>query len=263
MRIIHLSDLHFGTEIPQLVKSLDLHIRETPADLIIVSGDFTQVGSSEEFILARDFINSFGLPAFCVPGNHDIPRYGVTERFLNPYQKYRRYVGQNLEPVFDNGAVCIAGINTARRILPHWNWAHGAINQEQLDHLRSIYDQSKAPVRICVMHHPIHKVKDQNFKTIVYGGARALEEIKTMKIDLVLTGHVHHASATSFEHEGHRTVFLSASTALSRRLRQSANGYNVITIADNKLTIDMFSYKDELFSPLETITHDITAKYKT
>lgn len=263
MRIIHLSDLHFGTEIPELVKSLDLHIRETPADFMIVSGDFTQIGSREEFILARNFINSFDIPVLCVPGNHDIPRFDMTERLLNPYSKYRQYICDDLTPVFQSDHVCIAGINTARRILPHWNWAHGAISKAQTDRLHTIYEQSKAPIRLCVMHHPLHKVKDQHFKTIVYGGDRALEEIKKMKVDLVLTGHVHHASATTIEYEGHRTIFLSASTALSRRLRQSANGYNVITIQEETLKIEMFTYKDNSFSPLETITHDLSAVFSS
>lgn len=257
MRILHLSDLHFGTEMPELVKSLDLHIRATPADLIIVSGDFTQVANEEEFILARNFINSFGLPVFCIPGNHDIPRYNFAERMLDPYKKYKHYMNENLEPVLENTQVCIAGINTARRILPHWNWAHGAIAKSQTEKLKQIYDASKAPFKICVMHHPIHKAKDLEFNTIVYGGDKALDEFKKMKVDLVLTGHVHHASVTSLEYDGHRTLFLSASTALSKRLRQSANGYNVITLEDNTLKIEIFAYKDRLFNPLETITHDL------
>ena len=87
MRIIHLSDLHFGTEIPDLVKALALHIRQRPADLIIVSGDFTQIGSGDEFRLAHDFVHSFGIPVFCVPGNHDIPRFGLLDRLMHPYAR--------------------------------------------------------------------------------------------------------------------------------------------------------------------------------
>ncbi len=255
MRIIHLSDLHFGTETPALVQSLSNHMRETPADLLIVSGDLTQIASNREFAQARDFLNNCGLPVFCVPGNHDIPRYDFWERMSDPYRRYRRYISPDLEPVLETPQACIAGINTARRILPHWNWAHGAVSAAQLTKLRKTYEDTQALVRICVMHHPAHKIADGNFKTIVYGGVRALAELGAMKVDLVLTGHVHHAAATLVEYGDHHTMFLSASTALSRRIRKSANGYNVITIDGPALHIQMFSYQDNNFSLLNTVTH--------
>lgn len=257
MRIIHLSDLHFGTETPALVQSLSQHMRETPADLLIVSGDLTQVASHGEFAQARTFLHSCGLPVFCVPGNHDIPRYDLLERMTDPYRRYRQYITPDLQPVLETPQVCIAGINTARRMLPHWNWAHGAVSRAQLEKLRATYEATQAPVRICVMHHPAHRIADGNFKTIVYGGARALQELGAMKVDLVLTGHVHHAATTLVEYGDHHTMFLSAATALSRRLRKSANGYNVITIDGQSLHIQMFSYQGNIFSLLNTVTHSI------
>ncbi len=257
MRIIHLSDLHFGTEMPALVEALTQHVRETPADLLIVSGDLTQIASHAEFKQARAFLDSLGLPIFCVPGNHDIPRYDILERMCAPYRRYRRYINPNIQPTLETPQACIAGMNTARRILPHWNWAHGAIAERQLKELQKIYQDTQAPVRICVMHHPIHKIADGNFRTIVYGGTRALEAFGEMKIDLVLTGHVHHAATTLVEYDNHHTMFLSASTALSRRLRKSANGYNVITIEGQSLHIEMHSFQDSAFRLLHAVTHSI------
>lgn len=257
MKIIHLSDLHFGTETPELAAALARHIAKTPADLLIVSGDLTQIASHSEFRQAQHFLQSLGLPVFCVPGNHDIPRYHLFERLSDPYRRYRRYINEDLQPILETPQACIAGINTARRLLPHWNWAHGAVSAAQCQKLRATYETTPAPVRICVMHHPVHKIAGGDFKTIVYGGARALKAIGDMKVDLVLTGHVHHAAATLMEHGDHHTMFLSASTALSRRLRQSANGYNVITIEGQSLHIQIFSYQDHSFTLLHTVTHSI------
>lgn len=257
MRIIHLSDLHFGTETPELVTSLSQHMRETPADLLIVSGDLTQIASHAEFKQARDFLNGCGLPVFCVPGNHDIPRYDLWERLRDPYCRYRQYINHDLQPVLETPQACIAGINTARRILPHWNWAHGAVSSAQLQKLSVTYEATQAPVRIGVMHHPAHKIADGDFKTIVYGGVRALKALGAMKVDVVLTGHVHHAATTLVEYGDHHTMFLSASTALSRRVRKSANGYNVITIEGQSLHIQMFSYQDRSFGLLNSVTHSI------
>lgn len=256
MRIIHLSDLHFGTEMPELVESLSRHIRETPAHLIVVSGDLTQIASHEEFHRARDFIRSFDTPLFCVPGNHDIPCYNLIERMTAPYRRYRRYISADIAPVLKTPDFCMAGINTARRILPHWNWAHGAVSSRQLQHVRNSFEASGAPLRLCVMHHPVHEVANQDFRTIVFGGTHALNALGEMKVDLVMTGHVHHATATVVEHGNHRTMFLGASTALSRRLRQSANGYNAVTIENGRMAIEMFSYRDRNFVLQDTIRHE-------
>lgn len=255
MRILHLSDLHFGTELPGLVENLSARLKEIPADLLIVSGDFTQVGSAAEFSQARRFLDSLEIPFLCVPGNHDIPRYSLLERLRHPYTRYQQAICDDLMPVYNKNDVCIIGINTARRILPHWNWAHGAISRAQLDEIENIYKTCTARVKILVMHHPVLKAQNVNFNTIVFGGAYAIERLRTMDINLVLTGHVHHASLTTMQSvNSHDTLFLSASTALSTRLRgSSANGYNVITIHDDKMTIEPFSYQENRFDPLKTV----------
>lgn len=258
MRLIHISDLHFGTEIPALVQSLRDHVMATPADVVVVSGDMTQVASHTEFKRAYDFLHSLDLPLFCIPGNHDIPRYNLVERFADPYGRYQQYFGGDMMPILLSDNVCMIGINTARPILPHWNWAHGAISRRQLQALKHYYEQHPHKVRVCVMHHPLQTTMDENFKNIIYGRAEALQEIGDMGIDLVLTGHVHHAAATFMDFGQHRTVFLGASTALSRRTRRSANGYNVIDIANDVITMKIYSFQNEKFDLLENITHTIT-----
>ncbi|HEY0901790.1 MAG TPA: metallophosphoesterase [Micavibrio sp.] len=257
MRLIHISDLHFGTEIPELVASLRAHIKATPADMVIVSGDMTQVASHDEFTRAQDFLHSLGMPLFCIPGNHDIPRFNFWQRLTDPLGRYQRYFGAELTPVWQQGPVCIAGINTARPILPHWNWAHGAVSAQQLKQLARIYDNAHDRVRVCVMHHPLQTTMDHHFKNIVYGRARAIDALARMRVDLVLTGHVHHAAATFMDFEDHRTVFLGASTALSRRIRRSANGYNVIDIDAAEINMHIYSFQQQKFDLLETITHPL------
>lgn len=248
MKIIHLSDLHFGTEIPGGADALRKDIQKHNPDLIIVSGDFTQIANSAEFAAASAFLKSLQFPVFSVPGNHDIPRHHLNERFFNPYKKYKRFINPDLSPTHTSGDICIAGINTARRILPHWNWANGAISHAQLDWLNDVFTGSGARIRICVMHHPIHKAEGNPLKTVVFGATQALETIKKLKVDLVLTGHVHHASITTIDNDGHKTVFLSASTALSKRQRTQTHGYNVITFENQGFTIDIYLHKNDGFT---------------
>ena len=252
MRIVHLSDLHFGTEETAVVDALKTVIMRASPDLVVVSGDVTQVGSGTEFRAANDFLESLEAPVLVVPGNHDIPRYNLWQRFTNPYRRYRRHIGEELCPVYEAGNVVVVGLNTARRALPHWNWANGAISNDQLDMLENVYEESAARYRVCVFHHPIHDMVNAPLDTVVFGARRAQEALRRLKVDVVLTGHVHHASLTTLGDDGHKTVFLSASTALSSRLRGQENGFNVIEICNNDIEVQVFSKGRRGFEVMES-----------
>lgn len=254
MRIIHLSDLHFGTEEDFLVGELQEAIEDKEPDIVVISGDFTQIGSASEFARAQEFLQKLSTPVFCVPGNHDLPRYNIIERFFAPYKKYRKHIDASLFPVLNTKDAIIAGVNSARRILPHWNWANGAISHAQLRHLDTtfkIYDKNKTKRRVCVFHHPVHKALNAPLDTVVFGARSALECLEALEVDLVLTGHVHHASVTTLGDVHHKTVYLSASTALSSRLREQQNGFNVIELGGEEMEISVYSYEGSSFKCIE------------
>ena len=211
--------------------------------LVVISGDFTQVATENEFKKAQSFIQELGVPVFCVPGNHDVPRYNLADRFLYPYRKYKDFISTDLSPVLTQDNFIIAGLNTARRALPHWNWANGAISSAQLVKLDQYFKNEKHKFSICVMHHPIHKAAESPLKVKVFGAQCAIDKIHELEIDLVLTGHVHHASITVVKN----TVFASASTAISHRLRTQENGFNVIDFEGDIFEISHFVYNGEGF----------------
>lgn len=243
MRFLHLSDLHFGTEEGDIVKHLNAAIALIEPDLIIISGDFTQIANVKEFKRAHEFIKNLPASVFCVPGNHDISRYNWIERFFNPYKKYKKFISPNLLPVLTGDQFVMAGINTARPILPHWNWANGSISQSQLAHIQNLFTDERGKYRICAMHHPIHKAEKAPLKVTVFGAHAAMQTIHDLQIDLVLTGHVHYASITVVQN----TVFASASTAISRRLRSQENGFNVIDFNTDYFEISHFVYDGKGF----------------
>lgn len=242
MKIIHLSDLHFGTESEALVNGLVGAIASLKHDLVIVSGDFTQIGIDHEFKTARDFMANLPAPTFCVPGNHDVPHYNLWHRIISPYKKYQEYVIDNLSPLIENPQVIILGLNSARGILPHWNWANGALSGSQRQRVKEVFRAEEQRWKICVFHHPIHKQLETPLDVTVFGAKEMLSVIREQEVDLVLTGHVHHASLTTIGDEKHQTVYLSASTALSSRRRKQENGFNVITLLDSEMVIDMYKF---------------------
>ncbi len=258
-KIIHLSDLHFGTESSAVVDALLNAIIAISPDYIMISGDFTQIGSEKEFRAAHDFLQKLPCPVFCVPGNHDVPARNLPERFGKPYAKYQKYITQNLSPVFVNEHIVIAGINSARRILPHWNWANGAISSEQRQYLKTIFAPDEPRWTLCMFHHPIHKVDDMPLDVTVFGRKKTLQTIQDLKIDIVLTGHVHHASITTRGDNTHQSVYISASTALSSRKRGQENGFNLITLGERDMIIDIYTLQNQGFSVSKTFQQTKTS----
>ena len=249
MKIVHLSDLHFGTETDELSKDLLESVQDEKPEMVIISGDFTQIASTEEFIKAKTFIKKLEKPVFAVPGNHDVPAFDIPERLLTPYKKYKSHIHQDLNPTHRASQVDIIGLNSARRALPHWNWANGAISNTQRRAVTNFFaDTGTEKFRICVLHHPIHKIADMPISVTVFGRKRTLECLHNAKVDLVLTGHVHHAAVDMIGDAEHQTAFVSASTALSSRKRGQENGYNVIEFDNDQTTIKLLKHDGRIFA---------------
>lgn len=259
MKIIQLSDLHFGTEEDSSVEQLKAAIADMAPDMVIVSGDFTQSATTHEYKNAKHFMDALPCPTLSVPGNHDIPGFDLWERFMRPYDKYKTYIDDNLCPFFENDQVVILGLNSARRMLPHWNWANGAISAEQINMLHSRIQEDEDRWTILVLHHPIHKIDEMPLDVTVFGGKKAMRAIEDHNIDLVLTGHIHHASVTTRGDQDHQTTYISASTALSSRLRDQENGFNVIDLDERSYNLSVYTLGNGAFTCSQSINKQKTS----
>tara|TARA_R110002020_G_scaffold5761_4_gene23607 strand:+ start:72 stop:896 length:825 start_codon:yes stop_codon:yes gene_type:complete len=251
LRLIHLSDLHFGHHDADLADSLLADIQRNAPDLIVVSGDFTQVGSRAEFEVAQAFLEALPAPVFAVPGNHDVPARNLALRFADPYRHYRRHIAQDLEPFLDTQGIAIAGLKTSRRFRLGLNWAHGSISAHQLEALETRFAGS-APesLRIVVAHHPLLQpdVAMARPMRLVRRADEALACFARLGVRLVLSGHFH----MSYVREHHvltgetegplqaaaaPIMVLQAASAISTRLRDHANAYNLVDIADGAIAV--------------------------
>src|SRR5205814_7363149 len=82
--------------------------------MVAISGDLTQRAKRHEFAAAKAFLARIPFPQLVVPGNHYIPLYDLGRRFLRPLNRYRRYITENLSPLFVDDELAVLGVNTAR-----------------------------------------------------------------------------------------------------------------------------------------------------
>ena len=76
MKILHVSDLHFGPPyLPRVGEALIDIAASIAPDVVVVSGDLTQRAKPEQFEEAARFIGRLpDVPRIVVPGNHDVDR---------------------------------------------------------------------------------------------------------------------------------------------------------------------------------------------
>lgn len=231
MRLIHLSDLHFGALSPGLEAPLAARVRALAPDLIVVSGDLTQRARAGQFAAARAFLADLGAEVIAVPGNHDIPLLNPLGRMFWPWRAYDRGWSPVREPVWQNDQVVVACVNTA----DPWAWKRGRITARQLDRLAEVFATAGPRARIVAMHHPLEHQPDEA-QWLMAGAAKALRRLPQIGAQIVLSGHIHLSHAGPFV-AAPGLIFVQAGTGLSHRRRAEANAFNLLDLSGGTVAV--------------------------
>jgi len=226
-RIAHLSDLHFGAHDDTIATAVEAWLLERRPDLVVISGDFTQRAKVAQFRQASKWINRLraaGLPLLLIPGNHDVPLYDAVRRFLWPLHRYKRYISNDLCPFYEDEAVAILGLNTARSL----TIKDGRLNHEQMALLRARF-ASVPPekTRILVTHHPLFAMpigKGGEWSEAVGRHEHAVQAAREAGIHIALAGHFHRTYARAAQkmvEDAGSALIIQAGTATSTRLRNA------------------------------------------
>jgi hypothetical protein len=171
-----------------------------------------------------------------------VPLYNLLARFRR-LERYRRYIGNDLEPFYCDGEVAVLGINTARSL----TFKNGRINEHQVAHAKArLCELPRAMTKIIVTHHPFDLPESYRRKVLVGRARMAIKLLNECRIDLFLAGHFHvgGAAPTAFHIpvNGYSSVVVQAGTAMSTRTRSEQNTFNVIRVDLPNLSIDRFEW---------------------
>jgi 3',5'-cyclic AMP phosphodiesterase CpdA len=255
--IAHVSDLHFGAEVPAVAAALASDLARSRPSLVVVSGDLTQRARGAQFAAAGAYLEQLPHPQLVVPGNHDVPLFDVARRFLAPLKRYCRFISSDLDPTYCDEEIVVAGINTARS----FTWKNGRISVEQIERLRSRLEGAGQRVKIVVTHHPFLPPPGDVGIDLVGRAAQAITLLDEHNVDLLLAGHLHRGYAgdirTHYPAARRAMIAVQAGTAISRRMRAGeANAYNLIQVERKHIMIEVRAWDGAAFKRLRCTDYD-------
>ncbi|HTX61526.1 MAG TPA: metallophosphoesterase [Methanobacterium sp.] len=246
-KIIHMSDLHFSeyTYSEDLKNNLLAQVEDENPDLIIVSGDITSQGYTEEYIKAREFINELKSISeiYTVPGNHDACNVGLKQ--FKKHIGHRKFVHHDI-----NNRLVIVGLDSSEPDIHD-----GQIGIDQRDWLIKKLRKISEDMRVIVTfhHHLLPIPQTGRERNILLDAGDIIKILMEYKVDVVLNGHKHVPHAWKLE----KLITINSGTATTRRLH-SGNypSYNLIELGEDELDVKKVNtetgFKEELACyPLE------------
>jgi 3',5'-cyclic AMP phosphodiesterase CpdA len=255
LRLLHLSDIHFGSENTLAAAAAADYVRAEPFDLLVLSGDVTQDGRPIEFEAAARWYGALPGPKLVTPGNHDTPPTPLA-RLLDPFGRYEKRFGPAGSAWFDAPGLAVRAFNTARAIQCRLNWSKGALAPSQARAVAADLGQA-APgtLRVAVCHHPLVEAPHGPMTGRVIGGPAGARLLAEAEVDLILSGHVHTPFAFPLPYGDGLTWSVGAAT-LSLRERGTPAGFNVIEAGPDGILVKAMSWTGSGFEASRTWSFD-------
>ncbi len=152
LRVLQLTDTHlYASPVGTLlgINTLDSFQRviryfrdhHWPLDLLLATGDLVHDASPEGYAVAAEILSSFGVPVFCLPGNHDDPE--VMRRHLRAPRVHN-------DTVMDHGAWRFVMLDS---VIP--GQEGGRLAADQLAQLEEALAGTERPTLVCLHHQPV------------------------------------------------------------------------------------------------------------
>jgi Icc protein len=221
--IAQISDLHCGSVYyrPELADRVVAEVNEIAPDVVVVTGDLTDMGFRTEYDTAREVLDGIACERMLVvPGNHDARNVGEIH--------FEELFGTR-DSEIQLGNVRIMGLDSSEPDLDN-----GRIGRERY---RTIEDRFGDPgeFKILAIHHHLMPVPGTGReRNIVYDAGDLLRVLTSAGCDLVLCGHKHVPNVWRLED----MFIVNAGTASCLRLRGRVQPcYNLIEVFPNRVRV--------------------------
>jgi 3',5'-cyclic AMP phosphodiesterase CpdA len=256
IRLVHLSDIHFGGENAPAVAAAAEVVNSGEFDLIVVSGDLTRYGEPQEFAAAAAWLSTLKGPRLVTPGNHDAPYLAWPERIFTPFRRFEAAIGPAGAQTHLGSGFAVRGLNTARGVQPRLNWSKGQVAPVQAREAADWFEAAPDDcVRLVVCHHPLMEMIGGPMTARVWGGRDAARAFSEARVDVVLSGHIHAPFTWPYPYGDGRTYAVGAGT-LSIRERGVPAGFNVVEIEGAAIRIAALGWTGSHFEPYRTWSLD-------
>jgi len=259
VKLVQVSDIHFGGENKEAVEAATAWILEARPDLVIAAGDLTLDGKLTEFEAAAAWLKRLPDPMIVVPGNHDTPFVGpgeLFERFTRTWRRFKDRFGDEDGAAWRGPGVTVVSLNTARAAQVRWNWSKGAVSHSQIR--RVVRELEAAPagdLKVVVCHHPLMEILGGPMTAKVHGGVDAANRFVQASADVVLSGHIHLPFVSAIPFGDGKTQAVGSGT-LSLRERGAAPGFNVIEVEPGCVRVAAMAYERGKFDVWRTWAFD-------
>ncbi len=222
MKIVHISDVHFGFELLRdKVERAIKQINELEPDVVVLTGDIGLWGIHHEFREAYETLSNLKSDLFAIPGNHDARNDGI--------KYFRLYFGKNRK-VLKRDNVVFIGVDST---LPDSD--DGYIGPEQREWVAKKVRENC--INIIAMHHHVVPVPHTGRNMNVLIDAAETVEALTLHCHggVVLAGHRHVPYSTKLL----RTHIIHAGSLSSYKVLMPDNNYNILEIGDGEITLKL------------------------
>jgi 3',5'-cyclic AMP phosphodiesterase CpdA len=251
-RVLHLSDLHVGTnEEPAVEQALAALVTAVEPELVVASGDLTHRGRSSQHQRAEALLRSLGPPVLAIPGNHDIPLLPPA-RLTRPFAEFAAR-WQTTEPMFRSATLHAVGLNSVRP----WRHQSGRVTDRQLERAsEQLRDAAQGALRIVTLHHHLIGAPWRSRKRPVARRNHVLGRLVEAGAELILAGHIHQAAVSErreFELSSgeEAAVVVSIAPGLGQprpRRRGEARGLHVYEAEETTLRVSTYIWHGRTFA---------------
>ncbi len=244
MKIIHISDLHFGMNNLLIIEKFLIEVEELNPQVIIISGDLTQRASQEQYQLMHQFLKKLPGNVLVVPGNHDIP-VNPFARLFRPFKLYKHYISPQLEVRFANDEVNILGVNSATP----YKMKDGILNNKTINLIKNHFSGQDERLNILFFHHNLNYFSGMHHP--LNNAEEFIDYLKESPIHIVCTGHLHYANIKIIaKNANEQCAILHAGSLSCLRTRDKTNSYYVIDVNQLNCIIDCRLFANQCFSSI-------------